>query len=625
MTDATGDTRIIIGTAGHVDHGKTALVRFLTGQDTDRLPEEKRREISIELGFAQFILPSGRRAGIVDVPGHEKFIRHMAGGAYGMDVVLFVVAANEGVMPQTREHLAICALLGVKRAVIVITKTDLVDADRVESVKRDIEALGRGTFLEGAPAFPVSSVTGEGIEALIRHLDDEVGRLQPRPDTGLFRLPVDRAFTKQGFGTVVTGTLHGGRVHPGDIVRAMPAGVEGRVRQVQVHGEQVEVAGAGQRVALNVVGLQPSDGLRGGLLIASDAVLQPVKNAYATLRLLPDAPSISPGEVVALHALTSSVPCQVVFLDPDARRDSGDHLVRLVSREGFWVIAGDRFILRRLSPAATLGGGEIITTWGRFRKGREEDLADLRTLAEGGEEGRLKVVARREFVIPPADARVIRQRHPDLVARGQAVDIGTRLVGGEALRERLGRLARRLADAARATPKDPGVPVERIRARIFPELDHEDLMALLGGEAAAGRVDLGAGVVAAPGTLASLGRTTSEEAQRLLDMLVKAGAKPPSDEDMARSTGLTRQEAERALRHLVQTGSALRVGGIVFAKSAVDEVQEKLLAHLDAHGEITASEFRDLADTSRKYAIPLLEFFDGRHVTRRRGDVRERW
>lgn len=625
MADAAADTRIIIGTAGHVDHGKSTLARALTGYDTDRLPEERRREISIELGFAPFVLPSGRRAGLVDVPGHEKFIRQMAGGAYGIDMVLFVVAANEGVMPQTREHLDICSLLAVKSGVIVITKVDTVDANQVTRVRHEIEEIARGTFLEGAAAFPVSSVSGEGVEALVRHLDEEVRRLQPRDESGPLRLPVDRAFTKQGFGTIVTGTLHGGKVQSGDTLRAVPKEVEVRVRQVQVHGGRVDAAGAGQRVALNVVGAQPSDGLRGGMLVGSGVSLRPVKHVYAALRLLPEAPAISPGESVVLHALTFSVPCQVVFLEPDAPQGAGDYLVRLVSRDGLWLIPGDRFIVRRLSPAATIGGGEIIATWGRFRKGRADDLTDLRTLAGGGEEGRLRVVARREFVIPAGDAKALRERHPEIIARSEAVDIGGRLFGGAALRERLGRLQRLLAEAAKASPKEPGVPLERLRARLFPELDQDALTALMRTEAGSGRIDLGAGVVAAAGTLASLGKETSEGARRVLDVLVKAGVKPPSEEEVARAAGLTGSETERALRHLVQTGSALRVAGIVFAASAVDEVRGKLLAYLDTHGEITASAFRDLADTSRKYAIPLLEHFDSRHVTRRRGDVRERW
>ena len=351
----------LLGTAGHIDHGKTALIRALTGQDTDRLKEEKERGISIDLGFAHFDLAEGVQAGVVDVPGHERFIRNMLAGAHGIDVVLFVIAADDGVMPQTEEHLDILHLLGVTDGIVVVTKRDLVDEARLGQVREEIEILTLDTVLENAPILAVSSVTGEGLDELRAEIARRLPSVAPRPHAGRFRLPVDRAFLIKGHGVVVTGTAVAGRVAPGDTVRILPGGEEARVRSVQVHGRDVPAAERGQRVALNLVGVERTDVTRGHVVVDRD-VEATTDRFDAVVEIRPFAKKPVPTRRrVRLHVGTSEVLARLVLLG--GRRELAPKeraMAQIVCEEPIVAFRGDRFVLRGESADRTLGGGEVV-------------------------------------------------------------------------------------------------------------------------------------------------------------------------------------------------------------------------------------------------------------------------
>ncbi|MBX6377931.1 MAG: selenocysteine-specific translation elongation factor, partial [Clostridia bacterium] len=397
---------MVIGTAGHVDHGKTALIRALTGQDTDRLPEEKRRGISIDLGFAAFPLPSGRVAGIVDVPGHERFVHNMVAGVAGMDAVLLVVAADEGVMPQTREHLDILQLLGVRRGIVVLTKVDLCEPEWVDLVEEEVRAAVAGTFLADAPILRVSSVTGEGLEALKDAVDRLVPTVPARPESGYARLPVDRVFTAPGFGTVVTGTLLSGRVRGEDRLELLPAGRTVRVRQVQVHGQPVDAAVAGNRVALNLVGVERHEVARGDVLITPGA-LRAGDLLAVRVDVLARAPAPLRNEQrVRVHAGTAEVVARALVLDGEAVEPGAGGYVLFRAERPLVVARGDRILLRTLSPVATLGGGVVLDTGRRYRRGDAEGLRELALRASGRDEDIVgTILAAGRPVTPQAVAR----------------------------------------------------------------------------------------------------------------------------------------------------------------------------------------------------------------------------
>ena len=453
-------THAIIGTAGHIDHGKTALIKALTGQDTDRLKEEKERGISIDLGFAYFTLPDGTRAGIVDVPGHERFIRNMLAGAHGIDLVLFTVAADDGVMPQTEEHLDILHLLGTRRGIFVITKADLADAARIRDVRDEIELLADGTTLAGAPVIEVSSITGAGLDALRAEIVRQLDGFQARRATGVFRLPLDRAFVIKGHGIVVTGTAMGAEVRVGQKLRVLPAGDEVRVRSIQVHSDSVESAGLCQRVALNLTGAEKLDLARGDVL-ADERLDAATARFDAWLEIRPAAKrALKNNTRVRLFIGTAETIARAIVLDDSgAIAPKAAGLAQLVADEPVVALAGDRFVIRDETNSRTLGGGIVLNPLGRrVRKPLESYRANLRTLkdsfrrrrARSADQSAGKFRARRE---PARDAdehsdRRGRRRAPRRTALRQTVGRRRRsfhhadqMGRAETLRARRGRAA----------------------------------------------------------------------------------------------------------------------------------------------------------------------------------------
>lgn len=625
-------SRIVIGTAGHVDHGKTTLIRALTGQDTDRLPEEKARGISIDLGFAPFTLPSGRRAAVIDVPGHERFVHNMLAGVSGIDAVLLVVAADEGVMPQTREHLAILSLLEVRRGLVALTKVDAVDEEWLALVQEDVRRELAGTPLDGAPVIPVSAVTGAGLPALLRALDELVAQLPPRSAAGAPRLPIDRVFTVSGFGTVVTGTLVAGSIAQDQRLLVYPGEIPVRVRGLQVHGEPVAQAQAGERVAANLAGVDREQVRRGQVLAGRGAVVS-TQVLVGTLRVLPGAHRVRHNERVHVHVGTAEAVGRVVLLDREVLTGGEEGFARLRLEEPVAVAVGDRFVLRSFSPVTTVGGGQVLDTEARHRRLRPEDLQDLQRRRGADRSGLLlaqldappprawslaslaaHLAAREEEVEQVLDA---------LVAQGEAIRLGERTVVSartlDVWREAAVQTVRRLLQAH---PLWLGVPRETVRQQVAAELDGHLFALLLERWVQEGVLWAGADRVSLPGYAP---RPTPEQAdaiRRVEAALRESPFSPPSGEALREKAGVDEATLEEVLAHLSQAGRVRRVQDVWFHEEALAAAQERVVAHLTAHGQLTAAEARDLLGTTRKYAVPLLEWLDQRHVTRRVGDVR---
>jgi len=627
---------VIIGTAGHVDHGKTTLIRALTGHNTDRLKEEQERGISIELGFAPFDLPSGRRAGVVDVPGHERFIRHMLAGVGGFDLVLLVVAADEGVMPQTREHLDILQLVGVKSGIIVLTKVDLVDAEWLELVKDEVRAAVQGTFLAEAPMYAVSAVTGQGIPELLAAIDRATDAVVEREHTGPFRLPVDRVFTIAGFGTVVTGTLLSGTVKTGDRAEVFPARLTTRIRQVEVHGEKVEQAFAGQRVALNLAGLSVEEVERGAV-VATPGSLTPSLQVDARLLLLARAPRpLKHRERIRLHTGTAEVLGRVHLLATEELAPGESTFVQFRLEEPVAVCRGDRFVIRTYSPATTVGGGCILEPVApRRRRFDDAVLVELERKEKGDPVDLVGHALERAGVRPVVSEELSRATGlgreeveaalKELVGAERAVSLA--LEGSTYYLDR-GNLARAVDEAASLLarfheehPLRRGLPLEEIRARVFPELSARFLAEVL-------RLPLAAELkveeehIRLAGHSVSFTPAQAAWAEALKEALEEAPFQPPAPTAVLARLGAGKEGPE-VLAALLERGELVQVAeDVVFTRRAFDEAVAKVTQYIRTHGAITVAELRDLLGTSRRYALPLLEYLDGCRITRRIGDKR---
>lgn len=624
MSEPVTDSFLIIGTAGHVDHGKTTLIRALTGRETDRLPEERRRGISIELGFAPFVLPSGRRAGVVDVPGHERFVRHMVSGAFGMDLVLLVVAADEGIMPQTEEHLAILSLLGLEAGLVVLTKADLVDSAALDRRQAELRHQLAESFLARAPILPFAAPTGEGLGEILDAIDRLTANQPARSEEGPVRLPIDRSFVASGHGTVVTGTLLSGRVSVDDRLQVVPLEKEVRVRQIQVHGERRQRARAGERVALNLAQVETSEVGRGSLVLGAGGGTGS-ETLYARLQVLAGGQAICTNQRFHVHALTFEVVGQVVLLETDRLEPGQTGLVRIRLEHRLWLLPGDKLVLRQVAPQATVGGGVVIATEGRYRRKRVEDLEELAQLESGGVAGRLRIEARRQ--LQPATAALtpleVLQR---LKAEGTLVQLGGQWLGAEVLRTRQQSVVVYLQQLQLQHPERLGERPETLRRRFFPELDGP-LFAQLTAEMALKGVlqqhPESIGLSTGAGASASgEAHAFAEPARRLLVLLDGAPFAPPSTTQLAAALEMPVKDVERLGRYLVASAQAVRIGEWWFSGAALEEAERRIRQWFTQHREMTPGQLRDLLVTSRRYAIPLLEYFDSRRLTRRVGEVR---
>ncbi|MDI3339164.1 MAG: selenocysteine-specific translation elongation factor [Sphaerobacter sp.] len=619
----------VIGTAGHVDHGKSTLVKALTGIDPDRLREEKEREMTIDLGFAWLTLPSGRQLSIVDVPGHERFIKNMLAGVGGIDAALLVVAADEGPMPQTAEHLAILDLLQIERGLIVLSKIDLVDADWRELVAEEIRERVRGTVLADAPIVPVSAVTGEGLDALRAALEALLDQVPPHVETGAPRLPIDRVFTVAGFGTVVTGTLLGGPLTLGQEVEILPAGRRGRIRGLQSHRTKVERAQPGSRTAVNLAGLAVEDIQRGDVLTVP-GWLRPTRLLDVRLRLVPDAPvALEQNDEVDFFVGSAESPARVTLLDAERLEPGQEGWVQLRLPQPLVAVKGDRFILRRPSPSLTIGGGVVVDAHPRrHRRFRREVIQALEVLAAGTPEEIVEQALQSAPLERRALPRAVTLPEPDLqaavdrlVAEGRVVALGSGgpgdlLVHAAALARIIGELCALLADYHQRQLLRRGMAKEEVRRR--SGLAARAFDAIVAHAAAQGALVDDGETLRLPAHRITFTPAQRAAIDRYLAALRAAPYTPPSPAEFGIDPALAIALAE--------TGEVVRVDeGIVFARETFEEIQRQVLAIIDEQGAITLAQFRDHFGSSRKYAQAVLEFLDQQRVTRRVGDQRVRY
>ncbi|MBM3778869.1 MAG: selenocysteine-specific translation elongation factor [Acidimicrobiia bacterium] len=614
----------VIGTAGHIDHGKSRLVLALTGTDPDRLPEEKARGITIDLGFAH--TTAGETVlSFVDVPGHERFVRNMLAGAGGIDAVLLVVDAGESVMPQTREHVDICRLLGIRAGVVAIARADRVDRARVEQTRTEVARLVAGTFLEGAPMVAVSAVQGEGLDEIRRRLTLLATRSIERPVDGPPRLAVDRVFAMRGFGTVVTGTLTSGRLTEGDDLVLLPSARPVRIRGLQVHGERQASARSGQRVAVNLAGVDRADVSRGETLTAPGA-LRVTRRIDVELEVLASGPALRHGTRVRIHAGTGETAGRVTVVDGPEIAAGRAAAARLHLRHPAALTRGDRVIVRALSPAATIGGGWILdpcppsrgarTTAGRTRARRlagDAPAALLAMVEDAGLDGLAQTeLGSRCALHGTAAAALVTAMQQD----GRIVVAGGVIVSAAALREAEQRVLAEVRAHHDAHPRDEGLATDALRTRVFGRSQHaaDYVFTTL---ARTGRLRVREWVALADHSVPVTDDERALEA-RLARALERHGLSPPDVATLARDLGASPAAVEAAERALVKQGTAVRAGGLAFAAAALERLQADVRAlKADGTSTLDVAAFKSRWSVTRKHAIPLLEFLDRTHVTRR--------
>jgi selenocysteine-specific elongation factor len=628
---------VIIGTAGHIDHGKTVLVRALTGRDTDRLAEEKERGISIDLGFAPLELSDGSIAGIVDVPGHENFIRNMMAGATGVDLALLVVAADDGVMPQTREHLAILELLGVERGVVAVTKADLAEDGLVELVVDEVGDLLSGSVLEGSAVIPVSGLTGKGLDELKAEIERQVSAVTVKQEDLPARLPIDRVFTLRGIGTVVTGTLWSGTVSVEDTLELLPRGLSVRVRNLQVHGSERGTAFAGERVAVNLAGVAKKDLCRGDVL-ATTGWLKPTYMIDAEVQILGEwKRPLKRASRLRFHHGTREVLFRIYPLETDII-EPPDRLAAQLRLENHAVCApGDRFVIRSYSPVTTIGGGTVIDPHPTKHRQKDSGAVEaLLKLEKGGPEQVVEVHLSRSGEPVGARALVLASGLPpsqverglcDLASDGRAVVFGegesARYVSAPAFGDAAGRVLETLRDFHRDKPLSSGMDKETLRKKALSGWESKAAEQLFETLSRRSELETEGNRVRLPGSSASLDKVQEGLLEDMVTEIRSRPVTPPTVSELSGELGERRETVEDLLALALRDGRVTRVSPeLYFSSDAIDEVKEKLESAVGDAG-ITVSDFRKLIGTTRKYALPLLEYFDRSRFTLRVGDLRK--
>jgi selenocysteine-specific elongation factor len=641
---------IIVGTAGHIDHGKTALVKALTGIDADRLEEEKRRGITIDLGFAHMDLPAGAdetvgnettrgenlRLGFVDVPGHERFVRNMLAGVGGIDLVLLVIAADEAIKPQTREHLDILQLLGVQRGIAVLTKCDAVDGETLDVVRLEVEEFLHGTFLdqtrldEPKSIIAVSSLTGAGLDDLKQAMVAAAAEVQPRDSHAIARLPIDRVFTMKGFGTVVTGTLVAGTIRREDELEVFPTGRRVRVRGVQVHGQMAEAAVAGQRTALNLAGASTED-LSRGMTLAPPGTFEPTRRADVQLRLLPSAPRpLKDRARVHFHSYTMETVVEVVLHETKQIAPGEEVFARLKLPEAVLLLPGDRFIIRQFSPVVTIGGGVVLDA-APIRRGRgQPDF--LKTLASGDAEAILKTrIARRHHqgismsqltAETGWTSNVIETQVAQAVRMGEVLRIGEMFLYSPALEAVKLRILSSAADFHKNNPLVGGVSKEELRAQVDAGPDvFEMVTAMLVRDK---KLEAVADLVRLPGHGVVMKDEEAESKKKIEDAFAAAGLRVPALSEVLAGLKVDKVRAQKIVTLLLRDKVLIKVSDeLVFHRTALAELRREMASYKVKSTKIDVAEFKELTGVTRKYAIPLLEYLDRERVTKRVGDARE--
>lgn len=629
---------VIVGTSGHIDHGKSALVKALTGTDPDRLEEEKRRGITIDLGFASLELagPGGEpvRVGLVDVPGHERFVRNMLAGIGGIDLVLLVIAADESIKPQTREHFDICRLLNVKRGITVITKSDLVDAETLEVVRMELAEYLAGSFLDPAhaPLVAVSSKTGAGLDQLKFELSRLAQEVTARDSAAVFRLPIDRVFSMKGFGTVVTGTLLSGAVHKEQAVQVHPSEKLLRVRGIQVHGSQTDQATAGQRTALNLAGADTSE-LSRGMVLTIPYAFKPARRMLVKLDLLPPAKPLRDRARVHLHAFTAETIAEVSLLGTKQLLPGNSAFARLNLSDPLMVLPDDRFIVRQFSPVITIGGGRVLDTFEHFPKRTkvEERIRYLQVLESGSPLEKLKQRILRRMIhgLPMPDAiaetgwpaEQVQRISADLQDSGEVVRLGDVFIANTSVNSAMSQMRAAIEEFHQANPLATGINKEQLREKL--QLGRAVFDAILARLVNGHELEGSGEEVRAKGRNVVFRDDEAESKLQIEEVFIKAGLKVPLLSEVLASLPIDRVRAQKIMTLLLRNKVLVKLADdLVFHQSALQALRQQLAREKASRPKLNVADFKNLTGVTRKHAIPLLEYLDREHVTRRLGDER---
>lgn len=628
---------VIMGTAGHIDHGKTSLIKALTGINCDRLAEEQKRGITIELGFAYLDLSPQLRLGIIDVPGHERFVKNMVSGAAGIDFVLLVIAADEGIMPQTREHLEICSLLGIRAGLVALTKIDMVEDDWLELVREEVGSYLAGSFLDGAPLVPVSAHTGAGLEELKRHITELATTFAPDRRSDLFRLPVDRVFTMKGHGTVVTGTSISGALRLGEDIEIVPSGHRSKVRGLQVHGAAAEVARAGERTAVNLYGLEVAE-LERGEVLAHPQTLFPSMVWDVEMTCLSSSPNpLKHRTEVHFHHGSREILAKLFFLDRDKLEPGETAVCQVRFPRPLPGVFGDRCIVRSFSPLQTVAGGRIINPLGRKVRRHSKDLETLNHLgAMSGEElllAQLRLAGRAGLTV--AELRIMTDMESKLLDKTLQVLGGRQLafqfdredkrfVGADVLDGLAGECLTYLGDYHRREPMRQGLSraelISGFGRGMHPKLVHFLVERLV----KSGQVVLEGDILRLPDHVVSLASDQTGLRTLMETTYVQAGFMPPTTKAFLEENGLAAKDVAQMYRLLMEEGVLIKVSEeFYYAKTAMDEIIGRVRGFFESNQEMGPQDFRDLTELTRKFAIPVLEYLDKEKITMRIGDKRQ--
>ncbi len=626
-----------MGTAGHVDHGKTALIKAITGIDTDRLKEEKERGITIELGFASLALPSGQSLGVVDVPGHERFIRNMVSGAAGIDLVMLVIAADEGVMPQTKEHLYICSLLGLKKGLVALTKADLVDEDWQDLVTDDIRNFLKGSFLEASPIVPVSAITGAGLPELLHELNELASGIEKRADAGLFRLPIDRVFSMKGFGTVVTGTLVSGQIQTGEDVLVLPHKISSRIRGMQVHNQSVGVAESGQRTAVNLQGVEKASIARGDVL-TRPATLEPTRRQDIHFHYLPaNEKNLKNRALVRFHAGTSEIMARISFPDRDDIAPGDKAFAQLFLAQPAVVMAGDCFVIRSYSPVTTIGGGVIVDPLSRKHKRYSNQIMhELELLQHGSDLERIATIIDRssfagvdirELIIrtgfPPG---LVKNRLEILFSQKQAILLDreeTKVISFRAHQAVQEKFIASISLFHEKFPLQEGMSREELRTRVGDFVGPRLFHAVMRDLEKKDRIVVDRENLRLPDHRVNLQGELEDLRQAIADLYRHSGLTPPSLKEVQEKYAAQKAHVGSVLNVMLKEGALVKVNeDLYFDQNALARLREDYKHLLHKEGKSTPVSFKALTGLSRKYIIPLLEYFDMTKLTVRSGEHR---
>ena len=630
--------QIILGTAGHIDHGKTSLIKAVTGTDTDRLKEEKERGITIELGFASLDLPSGQHLGIVDVPGHEKFVKNMVAGATGIDIVAMVIAADEGVMPQTREHMEICTLLGVKHGLVVLTKIDMVDEEWLELVREDVRDFTRGSFLEDSPMMAVSSLKGDGIPEFVDQLDELSQQVPQREPSSIFRLPIDRVFSMKGFGTVITGTLISGSINDGASIMVYPQGITSKIRGIQVHNQSVGSAEAGMRTAINFQGLE-KEAIQRGEVLSTPGALTSSYMVDVDLNFLASNPKpIKNRTLVRFHTGTSEILGNLILLDREELSPGESMVAQLRLNSPVTLIKEDRFVIRSYSPVRTIGGGEVLNPIPKkhkqFHAVTIEGLKQLSDqspeeiisyhVKESGFAGLAFSDLRIMTNVPDRQLENILQDQLSKKIIIQSDKENRTYIHNDTLEQLKTDMGTYLEDYHQAFPLKTGMPKEELKTKfpvtLAPKLFNLTLNLMIKTD----QIVQEENTVRLAAHTISLGADQADVKDKILNTYLDSGLQPPYFKELSKNLNIDPAGSKEVLMHLVEEGHLVKTKeDLYFHANAIEDLKKKLVDFLENNGEITTPQFKEMTGVSRKFVIPLAEFFDAKNVTLRVGDVRK--